>query len=335
MSIEVGTHSIMPAMKTSLIATILNEGESLRGLMDTLAAQTRLPDEIMICDGGSTDNTLAILDQYRDRLPLTVIVREGANISEGRNAAIEAASGDILVFTDAGVRLDPHWFESIIAPFDTDADTQAVAGFFLPDVETPFEVAMGATVLPALEDIDPATFAPSSRSMAARREVILGVGGYPEWLDYCEDLVLDFRIMEQYGGFEFAPDALAYFKPRTTMKSFILQYYRYARGDGKAGLFFRRHLVRYLTYLAALPLLLIVGIALSPWWLLALIPGAAYYTYTPYRRLPTLWGHLDGAGRLAAVLWVPLIRVSGDLAKMVGYPVGVVWRRRNKPPAWR
>lgn len=325
----------MPAMKTSLIATILNEGESLRGLMDTLAAQTRLPDEIMICDGGSTDNTLTILDDYRDRLPINVIIREGANISEGRNAAIEAASGDILVFTDAGVRLDPRWFEAIMAPFDENPDTQAVAGFFLPDVETPFEMAMGATVLPALRDINPDTFAPSSRSMAARRDVILGVGGYPEWLDYCEDLVLDFRIMDQYGGFAFAPDAITYFKPRTTLKSFLLQYYRYARGDGKAGLFFKRHLIRYLTYLVALPLLLMAGIILSPWWLLMLIPGAAYYTYVPYRRMPALWGHLDGLGKLVSVLWVPVIRVAGDLAKMVGYPVGVVWRMRNRPPAWR
>ena len=31
-----------------------------------------------------------------------------------------------------------------------------------------------------------------------------------------------------------------------------------------------------------------------------------------------------------AVLWVPAIRITGDLAKMVGYPVGWVWRLRHR-----
>ena len=41
---------------------------------------------------------------------------------------------------------------------------EVVAGFFQPDATTPFEIALGATVLPALADIAPATFLPSSRS---------------------------------------------------------------------------------------------------------------------------------------------------------------------------
>jgi len=36
-----------------------------------------------------------------------------------------------------------------------------------------------------------------------------------------------------------------------------------------------------------------------------------------------------------AALLVPLIRVLGDLAKMIGYPVGWVWRIRQQPPDWR
>jgi hypothetical protein len=34
--------------------------------------------------------------------------------------------------------------------------------------------------------------------------------------------------------------------------------------------------------------------------------------------------------RLEATLLVPIIRVVGDLAKMLGYPVGLVWRWRNR-----
>ena len=116
---------------------------------------------------------------------------------------------------------------------------------------------MGVTVLPEVRDIDPAKFMPSSRSVAFRREVFEQVGGYPEWLDFCEDLVFDFRLSAAAGPFAFAPEAVVYFRPRRSMRAFLKQYYRYARGDGKANLFFRRHLIRYLTYFVALPVVIL------------------------------------------------------------------------------
>ncbi|MBZ0289893.1 MAG: glycosyltransferase, partial [Anaerolineae bacterium] len=100
----------------SLIATVLNEGESIHRLMRSMAAQTRLPDEVVIVDGGSRDNTVSIIETYRDQLPLRVLVEPGCNISAGRNRAIAAARGDIIVSTDAGVELAPDWLELITRP---------------------------------------------------------------------------------------------------------------------------------------------------------------------------------------------------------------------------
>ncbi len=72
-------------MKVSLILTVLNEGESIRGVLDSLAAQTRPPDEVVIADGGSRDDTVAILRSYAaaGRLPLRMIEAPGANIAQG------------------------------------------------------------------------------------------------------------------------------------------------------------------------------------------------------------------------------------------------------------
>lgn len=322
-------------MNVSLIMTVFNEGDSLHRLMESLLKQTRQPDEIVICDGGSNDNTVAILHEYVDQLPLHVIESPGANISEGRNMAIKAAQYDIIAVTDAGVRLTDAWLDRLIAPFEQDASTQVSSGFFLPDPYTPFEVAMGATVLPALHDINPATFMPSSRSVAFRRDILLDAGAYPEWLDFCEDLILDFRLAKMVGQFAFAPEALVYFRPRSSLRAFIKQYYQYARGDGKANIFFRRHLIRYLTYFIALPLLIIGGALVTPWLLGLLLIGGLYMVWAPYRRLFKQWSHLSTSEKLTAALWVPVIRIVGDLAKMIGYPVGLVWRWRNKPPKWR
>jgi glycosyltransferase involved in cell wall biosynthesis len=322
-------------MRVSLIITVLNEGGSIRRLMDSIAAQTRLPDEVVICDGGSTDSTAAIIQEYADRLPLRLISRPGANISQGRNAAIAASSCGVVAVTDAGVWLPPDWLAHLIAPFEAQPACQVVAGFFLSDPQSPFEVAMGATVLPELRDIDPRTFMPSSRSVAFRREAVLQVGGYPEWLDFCEDLILDFRLHRTAGPFCFAPDAVVHFRPRSTLRTFWKQYYQYARGDGKANLFFRRHIIRYLTYLVALPAIIAAGVLISGWALLALLPGGAFMFGTPYRRLVRQWGWLPAGHKAAAAAWVPVIRISGDIAKMVGYPAGVAWRWRHRPPDWR
>ncbi|MBN1287482.1 MAG: glycosyltransferase [Anaerolineae bacterium] len=316
----------------TVVATVLNEGESIRRLMDSLAAQTRQPDEVVIVDGGSRDNTVAVIEEYAGRLPLRVAAQPGANISQGRNAAVEMARGDIIAITDAGVRLDPDWLQRLVAPLEADPDLQVVSGFFVPDPRTPFEIAMGATVLPRVDEIDPEKFLPSSRSVALRRAAFAAVGGYPEWLDYCEDLIFDFNLRDAFGRFGWAPGAAVYFRPRANLRAFFRQYYRYARGDGKADLWRRRHLIRYLTYLCAGPLLLYLGARHTWWWWALLILGAAAMFQRPYRRLLREYS-------LRTVIrvgwWVPVIRVTGDIAKMFGYPAGLLWRRRASPPPWR
>ncbi|MCA9957415.1 MAG: hypothetical protein KC443_00185, partial [Anaerolineales bacterium] len=95
-----------------------------------------------------------------------------------------------------------------------------------------------------------------SRSVAFLKSAWEAVGGYPEWLDYSEDLIFDLALREKYGAFPFADTAVAYFRPRGSLRSFFRQYYFYARGDGKANLWRKRHVIRYVTYLLGFPFLL-------------------------------------------------------------------------------
>ena len=328
-----GEHGSSPGrLAVSVIATVCNEGPAVGELLETLARQTRRPDEVIIVDGGSQDDTLQRLRraEVEGRLPLRVLERPGANISAGRNAAVAAASSPLIAGTDAGVRLDPGWLAALLEPFESPAPPDVVSGSFAPDPRSAFEVALAATTLPALRDIRPAGFLPSSRSIAYRKAAWEVVGGYPEWLDYCEDLIFDLRLRQAGFCFAFAPGAVACFRPRRSLRAFFRQYYRYARGDGKADLWRLRHAVRYVTYLLAVPGLLALSVWSSSWWALGYLAGAAATFLTPYRRLLGLWGPLRPAERLATLAWVPLIRVTGDLAKMAGYPAGWAWRVRRR-----
>jgi len=318
-------------MYVSLIATVLNEAHSLDILFGSLLRQTRLPDQVVIVDGGSRDGTWGKLQQFAERAPFEVQVDRipGANISQGRNAAIARAKGDVIAATDAGVRLEERWLEYLVAPFEQEDAPDVVSGFFVPDPHSLFERVLGATTLPRLAEIDPSSFYPSSRSVAFRKAAWEAVGGYPEWLDYCEDLLFDFALADAGYRFAFIPEARVHFRPRSSLWAFIKQYYRYARGDGKADFWRYRHLVRYGTYVGGAAL---CWLAFSrPIALVALALGFGVMMRSPFLRLAPWLQDLDPLKRFQALAWMVLIRISGDLAKMAGYPVGMVWRWRHRP----
>lgn len=316
-------------MQVSVIITVKNEGDSLRRLLNSLLQQTLTADEVVACDGGSSDNTLQLLQEYQQWLPLKIVTAPGSNISEGRNRAIAEATGPIIAATDAGVTLSPVWLSEITRPL-RQGEASVVSGWFEADPYTDFEVVMGATVLPMVDEIDPDKFLPSSRSVAFLKSAWEAVGGYPEWLDYGEDLIFDFALRERYGPFPFAANAIAYFRPRSGMRAFFRQYYRYARGDGKAGLWPARHAVRYFTYLLVLPLLLrLVWRGRREGWF-GLLLGCAAYCWRPARRLWDVTYGWRPPSRLRAFALIPIIRFVGDVAKMLGYLPGLAWRWRQR-----
>ncbi len=314
-------------LSVSIICTARDEADNIAALLDSMLAQTRAADEIVINDCQSRDETPTIVAAYAARYPQIRLVRGGHNISSGRNNAIRHAQGEVIACTDAGLVLDPHWLARIVAPIEADA-ADLVGGFFHPVPRSLFALALGETNYRRSSEIDPASFLPFGKSMAFRKTVWEAVGGFPEWASHCEDLLFDMAV--ERAGFRraFAPEAVVHFAPRPTLRAFMRQYYTYARGDGRAGLWPQRHALRYAVYLGLSGML---GLAAQRPRLRvpigALIGlGVAAYTRGPYRRLwPRLRGH-PAHERLAALALVPLIRLTGDIAKMVGYPVGV-WQR--------
>jgi glycosyltransferase involved in cell wall biosynthesis len=315
-------------MNISVISTVKNEGAALRPLLESLIKQTRQPDEVVFCDGGSTDDTVAILQEYQNRLPLKIIIAPGTNISQGRNRAIAAAAGPIIAGADAGVTLAPEWLDELVRPIEQHG-AAVVAGWFEAAPLTDFEIVMGATTLPDLTDVDPAEFLPSSRSVAYHKQAWQTVGGYPEWLDFGEDLIFDLALRQEYGPISFAPGAVVYFRPRGNMRAFARQYYLYARGDGKANLWPKRHAVRYLTYMIGLPLIVdLIRRGNGFGWLLMLAGGGLYCRRPAQRLAPSMHGR-STAAKVRAFSLIPIIRLVGDVAKMIGYPVGLLWRWRR------
>jgi hypothetical protein len=64
--------------------------------------------------------------------------------------------------------------------------------------------------------------------------------------------------------------------------------------------------------------------------------GGLVYVRRPYQRLAVLWRQApdrSAGALLKAIMLVPVIRAVGDAAKMLGYPAGVRWRLKHRPPS--
>lgn len=310
----------------SLICTVRDEADNIAALLDSMLAQTLTPDEIIINDCQSRDETPAIVTRYIGADSPVRLVRGGHNISSGRNNAIRHARGAIIACTDAGLILDRHWLERITAPLRS-GQADIVGGFFRAAPHSLFEVTLGATNYREADEIDPERFLPFGKSCAFQRDAWADVGGYPEWASHCEDILFALALKNHGARFAFAPEAIVWFRPRGSLRAFARQYYFYSRGDGVAGLWGTRHAVRYATYAGA------AGITLAsrryPWMALLLLAGILAYCRAPFRRLRLRAPGLNALDLARAAALIPIIRVVGDLAKMAGYPVGVIRRLRT------
>ena len=79
----------MTDAKVTLVATVKDAAGEVGEFLASVAAQTRPPDEVVICDGGSTDGTV---DALRAADGVVLLEETGANIARGRNLAIRAAT---------------------------------------------------------------------------------------------------------------------------------------------------------------------------------------------------------------------------------------------------
>jgi glycosyltransferase involved in cell wall biosynthesis len=103
-------------MFCSVIIPVYNDCERIGLCLDGLLKQTytRHQFEIITVDNGSTDKTLSVIQQYRDKYPVLIRCAVQDQIQGSyatRNKGIEEAKGEILAFTDSDCIPDPYWLE--------------------------------------------------------------------------------------------------------------------------------------------------------------------------------------------------------------------------------
>jgi glycosyltransferase involved in cell wall biosynthesis len=306
-------------MKLSLITTVLNEEKTILKFIESVFAQSKLPDEIIIADGGSTDNTIAEISGFKfpdnKKYPkIKILVRKG-NRSVGRNEAIKSATGEIIAVSDAGCTLDKNWLKNITKPF-VDRNIDIVAGYYKPVAKNVFErcLATYTSVMP--DKIDSNNFLPSSRSVAFRKSAWKKVKGYPENLSTCEDLIFDKKLKDAGYNFKFEQDAFVFWPQRKNLWQAVKQFFAYARGDGLARYFRATTPYLFARYIFAIYLIMLAFIERSP-----VLYGFIILLFALYI-LWSIWKNYKYIQNKQAFIYLPILQLSSDIAVLFGTSLG-------------
>jgi cellulose synthase/poly-beta-1,6-N-acetylglucosamine synthase-like glycosyltransferase len=117
----------------SVVVTVLKDPRVARTL-ESLLRQRRLPDEVLVDDGGGSDEVRRLTETFTSRDPRIRHLDAPGNIPESRNTALRAATGEFIAFLDADEVAPPGWLEALLAPFAdgsvgfTGGPTPAMAG---------------------------------------------------------------------------------------------------------------------------------------------------------------------------------------------------------------
>lgn len=323
-------------MKISVIITILNEAKTIEALLLALVHQTKKPDEIIIVDGGSTDTTLAVIEQMSTRLTLTEkkiikVFQKKGNRSLGRNYAIDKARHEVIAITDAGCIPHKDWLAELAKKANEVADkgkqAYVIAGYYDAKTTTPFEEAVVPYFLVMSDRVNPHSFLPATRSMMLDRAIWQAIGQFNEKLSDNEDYEFAQRIKSYEAKTKknvlyFTGEAKVTWLPPHTLTQFTKTIFRFARGDAqsklwrpKVGLLFGRYAVA-----------LMIGVIAFQWWtllsiLITLLVGLTVYSLWAIKKniryVPHGWH------------WLPVLQIVSDWAVMVGSMVGFI---RNLQP---
>lgn len=187
--------------KVSVIMPVYNGGKYIASAIDSVLAQSFTDFELLIGYDESTDNTLAIIEEYQSRDKRVLLVRntKRAGLAAALNSAIANARGRYIARTDADDLARPYRFAEQVAFLDSRPDIAIVGGGYAPFNEkgtrteifhpsNPLEIAWGFAFN---------TFF-CHPSVMFRREIVDELGGYPS--EFAEDYAFFSRMIRHHKG---------------------------------------------------------------------------------------------------------------------------------------
>lgn len=200
----------------SVVIPTLNAGGEIGQLLSSLEQQTVKPNEILVVDSSSDDETCIEVQAHPDA-ELCVIERSSFNHGSTRDMALRRTSGEIVCFlTQDAIPDGPHYLENLIKPMLQDSLVALSSGRQLPKADARrFEQLVREFNYPSVSSVRSSddlqtlgikTFFCSDVCSAYKRDAYLLCGGFQQ-VDTNEDMLMAARFIEK--GFKVAYESTA------------------------------------------------------------------------------------------------------------------------------
>jgi glycosyltransferase involved in cell wall biosynthesis len=233
--------SKMPALPVSVIVPVFNHWDLVPELLDCLQAQT--------LDQGSFE--VLLVDNASDVLPSDLRLPSWARLMHcptpgsyaARNAAVAAARGDTLAFTDADCRPMPDWLESGIACIEDTSHDAIIAGDIVIEPRdrsnvTPYELYDMALGMPQRRYVRRGYAVTANLFVPSR--IMQRSGGFDATRFSGGDAEFCRRVVAAGAGLKFCPRATTRHPARREWDELVTKARRIKGGQIKAGARSRR-----------------------------------------------------------------------------------------------
>ena len=218
-------------MQFSVIIPVFNRPAELDELLDSLTRQTDRQFEVIIVEDGSEQKSDAIVEKYKNRLPITYIEKPNSGPGLSRNAGARKARYDYLIFFDSDCII-PDDYIQIVNDFLTKQYYDAYGG---PDRALPTFTTVQKAINYAMTSFfttggirgsekSMEKFHPRSFNLGVSKEAFNAVGGFRD-MRFGEDIDFSLRLIENGFSTTLIPEAYVYHKRRTNFRKFFKQVY--------------------------------------------------------------------------------------------------------------
>ncbi len=217
--------------RVSVLVCAHNAADTIEECLESLSLLDYHDYEIIVINDGSSDATDSLARRHSG---VSVIDTDHVGLSAARNLALNHATGTIVAYTDADVRVDPEWLTYLVQPFLRSDAVGSGGPNVVPD-DDPW-VAQCVARAPGspthiLIDDRLAEHVPGC-NMAFRRDALVAIGGFNESFHAAgDDVDVCWRLQATGGRIEFAPAALVWHRHRSTVKAFWRQQVGYGQAE--------------------------------------------------------------------------------------------------------
>lgn len=224
----------------TVVCTVLNEAIGIKDWLESLDSQAVKPNEVIIIDGGSSDATVAEIQNLSDKLPFKVTLRvvPNANPACGRNSGLNLVSKitDLVIFIDAGCRYGRDFISYFKQSYSFNPEPEAFAATWVAKSD---DHRLGRRLTPDWKNwhkSDWNKYLPSARAFGLNKAALdLGIR-FPEWLSMSgEDTAFMVECKQKIRNWKILTTPMVdWIAPASTEKLKSVEK-RYSIGDGESG----------------------------------------------------------------------------------------------------